>query len=112
MVENTARTMANNLFEIYARQNDIYRALRARGEITEKDARTIFIARLIPKLYEEAREYLTSCLAEPDDKVTPYLKEQIYEALILDNPLRGNRLVSGAQATKPPNRETRRRTLH
>ncbi len=101
LVHKQARAMAAELFEIYARDNATYAALRQRGEITEKQARRIFVAQVAPKLYEDARGALTACLAEPDDKIPVTLKNQIAEALIQDNDCRGNRLVARERATVP-----------
>lgn len=105
MVEEQAREMANELFEVYARDDAFYRALRARGEITEPVARRIFIDRLIPKLYEDARAALSTCLGRPDDEISATLKEEIYEALCADDALRGNRLVAKERGKVPKSRE-------
>ncbi len=102
MVVTTARSLANELFEIYMLQNDTYRAMRLNGAITEKKARRIFVNRVAPKFYEQAREALTDVLAQPDDKVPISVKNEIAEALILDNALRGNRVVAKSRATLPP----------
>lgn len=101
LIAETAMEMANELFEVYARENDVYRKMRADGQVTEKQAREFFVMRMMPKLYEDARANLASCLAEPDDRVTPKMKEDIYEALCLDNDLRANRLVARDVATVP-----------
>ena len=101
MVAETAIEMAQELFEVYARDNQVYRKLRADGQITEKQARLVFVERTAPRLLEDARMALTSCLAQPDDKVSPWLKEEIYEALLLDSDLRANRFVAEEQAIVP-----------
>lgn len=105
MVEEQARIMANELFEVYARDDAFYRAMRARGEITEPVARRIFVDRMVPKLYEDARTALTTCLGCPEDQVSATLKEEIYEALCADDALRGNRLVAKERGRVPKNRE-------
>ena len=102
LIAETALEMANELFEVYAHENDVYRKLRADGQVTEKAAREFFIHKMTPKLYEDARAQLTQCLAAPDERVSPYMKETIYEALCLDNDLRANRFVAPDQATVPP----------
>ena len=94
LIVKTAKEMANKLFEIYACDNLIYRTLRARGEITEKQARHRFVNRVAPKLYEDARQMLVACLSQPDSQVTPTMKDEIAEALIGDAPLRANRMVA------------------
>ncbi len=100
--------MANALFEEFARDNALYRGLleawgRAdpafqrrltRGKVTREGARALFVATVAPKLLEDARDVLTALLSEPDDKVPLSVKDEIAEALILDNPCRGNRLVA------------------
>lgn len=101
LVAKTAKEMANELFEVYARHNDTYRILRERGEVTEKQARKRFVNRVAPKLYEDARNTLVQMLGEPDDRVAPMMKEQIYEAILKDNPLRANRLVAKERAVVP-----------
>lgn len=101
LIAETAIEMANELFEIYARDNAVYKALRAQGEVTEKDARRHFVSRIAPTVLEDARQTLTSMLGMPDDAVSPGLKEEIYEALLLDNDLRARRHVALDQATVP-----------
>lgn len=101
LVAQTAIDMAHELFEVYARENAVYHALRQRGEITEKQARAKFVKRVAPKLLEDARQTLTSMLGKPDDQVAPRMKEEIYEALIRDNALRANRVVSKERAVVP-----------
>lgn len=101
LVAEVAIEMANELFDVYAKENDVYRAMRQRGEVTEKQARKTFVERVAPRLFEDARASLVACLAEPDDRVTPGMKETIYEALLLDNDLRGKRTVASDVATVP-----------
>lgn len=99
LVAEQAIEMANELFEVYARENTIYRALRANGQVSAKQARLVFVERVAPKLLEDARQALTLCLSQPDVSVA--LKDQIAEALIMDAPLRASRLVATDQATIP-----------
>lgn len=101
LVAQTAIEMAHELFEVYARENAIYHALRQRGEITEKQARARFVKRVAPKLLEDARTTLTQMLGKPDDQVAPGMKEEIYEALVRDNALRANRMVAKERASVP-----------
>jgi hypothetical protein len=101
LVAEQAIEMAQELFEVYARENSIYRALRANGQVSAKQARLVFIERVAPRLLEDARQALTACLSQPDDMVPVSLKDQIAEALILDSPLRASRLVAADQATIP-----------
>lgn len=101
LVARQANAMAEELWEIYARDNATYRALRANGQVSERDARALFIRRVIPKLYEDARSALVMMLEQPDDVVPVSLKNEIAEALILDNPHRGNRMVAREHAVVP-----------
>jgi hypothetical protein len=101
LVVETAQDMAQEYFEIYARDNNVYRKLRAEGRVTEKDARAFFVLRVAPKLYEDARQSLAALLTLDDETLSPALKEKIYEALCLDNDLRAKRFVATEQATIP-----------
>ena len=101
LVAETAVDIANELFEEYARVNAIYRGMREAGLTTEKAARRQFVLLVAPRKLEEARESLVSCLAEPEDRVTAHMKQQIYEALIADNDLRANRTVAASGARIP-----------
>jgi hypothetical protein len=101
LVAEVAGEMANELFEAYARENAIYKRLRANGEISEKQARLFFVNRVMPKLYEDARQQLASCLAQPDEQVSEHMKAEIHEALCLDNALRANRMVARDMVTAP-----------
>lgn len=101
LVVKTAKEMANELFEAYARDNATYRKLRADGQVTEKRARRVFVDRVAPKLYEDARKILVQMLGQPEDRVTATMKEEIYDALIKDNILRANRVVAKEAAIIP-----------
>jgi hypothetical protein len=101
LVAETAVEMANEMFEDYARDNAIYRGMREAGLTTERAARKQFVLRVAPRLLEDARQSLVSCLAEPDDRVSAHMKREIYEALIADNDLRANRSVAASVATVP-----------
>jgi len=97
-VLKVATEMANQLFEDYARDNDYYRQFKANGG-TEKRARKMFVARVAPRLYEEARKALTLILA---GDYPESVKEEVFEALCKDNLLRANRTVAKEVAVVPP----------
>lgn len=99
LIAETAMGLANEWFEVYASKNDYYRKMTAEGRVTEKNAREFFVMRMAPKLYEDARAALADCLTKPD--ISDYMKDEILEALVLDNDLRANRLVSTQAATIP-----------
>ena len=99
MVASVAIEMAEDLFEVYARDNAMYRKMRADGQVTEKAARRVFIDRVAPRLLEDARQTLISMLGLED--VHENLKSQIYEAILLDNDLRANRFVAENVAVTP-----------
>jgi hypothetical protein len=101
LIAETAVEMAQELFEVYAHENDFYRKMRANGQVSEKQARLVFVERVAPRLLEDARQQLTTMLGMGDDVVSPRLKEEIYEALIKDNELRAKRFVAADQATVP-----------
>lgn len=101
LVAETAIEMAQELFEVYAQENDFYRKMRAGGQVSEKQARRLFVERVAPRLLEDARQTLTGMLGMGDDVVSARLKEDIYEALIKDNELRAKRFVDVDHATVP-----------
>lgn len=101
MVANVAVEIANELFEVYMQENAVYKRMTANGELTEKKARLVFVSRVAPKLLEDARLVLVDCLTQPDDRVTPHMKEEIFEALRLDEDLRANRMVAAPRAHVP-----------
>lgn len=101
MVVETAKRMAAELFEVYARDNATYKALRADGQIAEKQARRRFVQRVAPRLYEDARGQLAQLLIQPDDQVTQHMKDQVYQALLADNAHRANRMVAKEKASIP-----------
>ena len=91
MVAQTAVEMAQACFEAHmSANNELYRAFRQ--NLTEKQARLVFVKQVAPTLLEEARLALTDCLTQSDDEVSPRLKDEIAQALILDSDLRANRL--------------------
>lgn len=91
-VAKVAVEMANALFEEYAAVNAIYRRLRAEGRVSEADARRLFVERVGPRMLEQARIALTDMLTQPG--VPTAVKDEITEALILDNDLRAKRIVA------------------
>ncbi len=100
MVAETAVAMAQAAFEQYmSAHNEVYKAFR--HNLTEKQARVAFVSRIAPTLLEEARLVLVDCLAQSDDECTPFMKDQIVEALALDNDLRANRSVAAQHAVMP-----------
>jgi hypothetical protein len=108
MIQKQARLMAAKLFEDYARDNDLYHhltngtvLLNGKPVTTAKKALAVFVELTAPKLYEDARMALTAMLEQPDDRVPIPLKNQIAEALIMDNELRGNRIVAREHARVP-----------
>ena len=101
MVAETAVAMANELFEVYARDNAVYHKLRAGGEVTEAQARKVFVERVAPRLLEDARQALTACLAQPDDVMPIAQKDEIAAALIADNNLRAKRIVASDRVRAP-----------
>jgi hypothetical protein len=52
-------------------------------------------------LLEDARQALVQCLAQPDDVCPVSMKDEIAEALILDNDLRAKRMVAANRAKVP-----------
>lgn len=76
LVAQTAREMAGAIYEELAKNNEWYKA---------NPSQTEFIERVHGSLLVQARDVLASMLALPNYPET--LKEQIAEALILDNQL-------------------------
>ena len=101
LVAEQAVEMANEMFEVYARHNAMYHKLRAGGAVTEAQARRVFVERVAPRMLEDARQALTTLLALPDDKMPAAQKDEIAEALILDNDLRAKRIVAQDRITAP-----------
>jgi hypothetical protein len=100
MVAETAVAMAQEAYEQYmSAHNEAYRAFRQ--NLTEKQARLAFVAKIAPVLLEDARLALVDCLAQPDDVCTPRLKSEIMDALVKDNDLRANRSVAAQHAALP-----------
>lgn len=99
LVASVAVEMANVLCEEYFRVNDIYHAMRANGQVTEKAARKLFVVRVAPRLLEDARRALVDKMKHADTPAA--IAEEIAEALILDSDLRGKRTLAEANAVMP-----------
>lgn len=93
-VAKVAVEMANAAFEQYMEVDAIYHRMRANGQVTEKNARRLFVERVAPRFLEEARIALTNMLTQPDFTVPRAMKDEIAEALIQDSDLRANRIVA------------------
>jgi hypothetical protein len=61
----------------------------------------VFVERVAPRMLEDARQALTTLLTLPDDKMPVAQKDEIAEALILDNDLRAKRIVAQDRVTAP-----------
>jgi len=97
MVAETAVAMANECYELHMSANNaLYKAFRR--ELTDKQARMAFVARVAPTLLEEARLALTDCLSQPDDVCSRKLKDEIVDALVKDTDFRANRSVAAETA--------------
>ena len=95
--DRTNALLANAAYEQYmSAYNDLYKAFRA--NLTDKQARMVFVARVAPSLLEEARLVLTDCLAQSEDECSTYMKEQIVDALVKDTDFRANRTVAAQHA--------------
>jgi len=93
MVAKVAREMAEELFELWASHNEVYRAFEG------KKGRRRFIDRVAPTLFEDARQTLAAMLGRDD--VDQRMKDDIYEALTLDAELRAARPVAASVAQVP-----------
>lgn len=88
MVAETARGMAEAVYEELAKKNEWY-ALNP--------SRTVFVEATYGSLIEQARQVLAGMLESKT--VTPEQKELIFEALVLDKSLKGGRDVRHRMAT-------------
>ncbi len=98
-VAKVAVTMAEKLFEIYMLDNDWWHKMSAGGRVSEKQGRKVFLRCVAPQLLEDARQALVDMLTQPD--IPQSMKDEIAEALILDAPLRGSRMVAERFANMP-----------
>ena len=101
MVMNVAVEMANEMFEVYSKENAFHNKIRADGKTTDKAARRLFVERVAPRMLSEARQALTNMLTQPDDRVPLSMKDEIAAALILDNDLQAKRFVAADYASIP-----------
>lgn len=92
-VAKVAIEMAHTLYDEYmTAHNSLNREMRR--NLTEKQARAAFVARVAPDLLEDARQALTMCLTLPDDQMPVAQKDEIADALIKDSDMRGNRKIA------------------
>ena len=90
MIAETAVSLAHACYETHMSANNaVYKAFRE--NLTEKQARIAFVARIAPTLLEEARLVLTDMLSQPDADVPRQMKDEIADALIKDTDFRANR---------------------
>lgn len=101
MVMDLAIAMAQEHYGRYALDNAWNHKMRAGGKITEKQSRLVFCRHVAPQLLEDARQVLAGMLGQPEDVVPQAMKDEIYEALLLDNDMRGKRPLAASQATMP-----------
>ncbi len=100
MVAETAVKMADEYFDLYmAENNALWKMFKE--NLTPKQRRVAFVAKIAPSLLEDARLLLVDCLSQPEDVVTQHMKDSIMEALVLDNDLRANRSVAAQHAMLP-----------
>jgi len=101
VVAKTAIRMAHELYEVWARQNHIYKQLKEATErgFKVKDPRRLFVKRVAPTLLQDARRAMAQTIAHPD--TTEYMREQLAEALIKDAMLQANRFVEKERADVP-----------
>lgn len=86
LIAETAQAMAHELYDTMMQDNVWYKAWKsANVGASVKALETRFVNRNWPRLVPEARATLAKMLAGPYDGA---LKQQIYQALILDNSLR------------------------
>lgn len=89
LVLETARSMANSLFEVVMLNNEWYDGWKkARPGQSERALRAAFVAKHTVRLLPSARATLASMLTSTPDAA---LKEEIYEALCLDATLKQGR---------------------
>lgn len=94
MVAETAKGIAEAFVEFTMQDNEQFAALRAaHPDLTTEQTHKELSKRLWPQFIEQARATLAKMLAGPMEES---LKEQIAQALILDNTLRRRRDRSSA----------------
>lgn len=95
LIRDTARGMAEVVYESIMKDNNIYANWKAMCPELEPDlARKRFVILLYPRLLEEARHTLAQML---DKSYPEVLKEQIHDALVKDNLFREGRLKALAE---------------
>jgi len=86
MVKATAQEMAGACFQELAKDNLRWARMKAMcPDLSTADTEKAFVAKLWPYLIEQARVTLAAMLSGP---LADVLKDQIAEALVLDNELR------------------------
>lgn len=97
MVAELAVKLADEHFDLYmSENNELWKLFK--DNLTPKQRRIAFVSKVAPVLLEDARLILTDMLTQPEDVVTQHMKDQIMEALILDNDFRANRKVAAQHA--------------
>lgn len=95
MIKETAVSMAHELFNNLAEDNDIFKVWKEQfPDLPTKELEKRFVQMMWPKLVEEARSTLTKMLTGTLDQT---LKDQIADALIKDNILRQGRKAQKRQ---------------
>lgn len=84
LVAKTAEQMAEELYEELAKKN---------GFFAKHPVRQLWVNDTWPKLIDQARSLLVSMLGLPE--VDQKTKDEIYDALLKDSPLRGKTAHSG-----------------
>lgn len=86
MVKETAQEMAGAAFEVLASDNTRWAKMKTMcPELSAADTQKVFVGKLWPHLIEQARTTLAKMLTGP---LPDLVKDQIHEALVLDNELR------------------------
>jgi len=101
LVAEVAIQIANEMWEVYARDNLVYKAMTAGHTIDENHARLAFIGAAAPRFLEDARRSLADCLSLPDDVMPRKQKDEILDALVKDTDLRANRHLADEVAIVP-----------
>lgn len=92
LVSETAKKMAAELFELFAKDNTWYKgAQKLNPGLSASQLEAMFVKQRWPQLVEDARATLAKLLGT---NIAESLKNEIYQALILDNGLRANRPTS------------------
>jgi hypothetical protein len=82
LVRNTAVEMAHELYDTMMQDNEWYRTWKKQNpSLDREELETRFVERNLPRLLPQARATLAGMLTTSTDE---RLKEEIYQALILD----------------------------